>query len=158
MMRCLLVAALALVCAGAMGAAKSSEPKSPPAKWVPVGDKMVAPKMKFDVSPCLEVRNLRGWDGVQEEAGGRCTIVTGELWNMTPWEAMQVVVEIQLWRFDIQLWHIGTATARVTRPGSKVPVSFRALCDKPCWDAESQKAGAKTFYVVHCRLEPPPKP
>ena len=143
------------LCGVALGAGKAPAPKLSVPKWVAVGDKFVAPKERFDATGPIEVRNLRFADAIREDTGAHCTIVSGELWNMTPTEAMQVVIEIEVWRWDVQLWRVGTLTAKVARPGSKVPAPFKGV-GPPCWDAIAGKGGCKTFYIVHLQIEPPP--
>jgi len=147
--------ALALVPAAAQAAASKSQPTPQPvpkSKWVPVGDKLVAPKTPFAACDMVSVRNLRFFDGILEETGAQCTILCGELVNMTDREDFFVRVEFDMWRGSTEIAKIGTASYTVNRPGKKAPIPFRLLLPAS-YNADWWKNGCKGWVVPRITVE-----
>lgn len=145
-MKRMLCAILCLVGAVAGGAAS---------RYILVGDKQVCPKTKFAITPMVEIRNLRCYDGILEETGGRCTIVLGELWNMLTWQDFAVDLEIDVHKGLIDTNKIGTVKFHVERPGCKVPVRFACLIPLACYDKLQWSAGCKAWFVTRISTMPP---
>ncbi len=127
-------------------------------RYVTVGDKQVAPKTRFETTPLVEVRNLRCWDATLEETGARCTMVCGDLWNLSRREDISVTVEVDLWRHSgTGLEKMGTASATIERPGSKVPVSFKAI-GPAVYEEALWKNGCKVIHALRVSVDWAKKP
>jgi len=100
---------------------------TPPRKVPIIEDKAVIPGQIIKSQPIMEVRNLRFFDAKLQDTGTQCTIVCGELWNLTDTEEWAVDIEIDLWVGAGEANLIKTVQTHIERPGKKVPIPFRLL-------------------------------
>ena len=133
-MRTLLILAFLAVAAGA---GMKSAPEPAP-KVANVDGEAVIPGKLIGAKPMFEVKNVQFWDGKLATTGAQCTIVTGDVWNMTEGDGWAVDVEVDVWAGTKSAGHVGVAKAHIERVGVKVPVAFRALLPgcyvKQYWD------------------------
>ena len=127
-MRRMILSALAffaLGAAGTGGAGGAAWAGAPRAAVANVAGDAVIPGKFIAAQPAFEVRNIRCWDGQRADTGSRCTIVTGDLVNMTDCEGWTIKVEVWLWRGTTEMCFIGIGSTTIEHPGTKYPVPFR---------------------------------
>lgn len=138
--------------AGAAGGMATKTKGAPGRGWIPVEDKLVMPKTLIASQAIMEIRNLKFWDAILEDTGAQCTVVSGELLNMTDVEGWKVALEIEIWTGSWRVNHIGTAKMTIDNPGKKVPVPFRLLLPA-CYDAGNWKNGCRLHYTTRLTIQ-----
>lgn len=119
-----------------------------------VEDKAVIGGAVFRSHPMMEIRNLRFYDAKLAETGAQCTVVVGELWNMTDGEGWAADIEIDMWVGGGDATLHQTVVTHIERPGKKVPVLF-SLIGPACYDKVNWDGGCRLMHCARVKVVHP---
>ena len=104
----------------------------------------------------MEIRNIKFWDAKLDETKGQCTVITGELWNLTDGEGWLVKIEIDVWCGSREAGHLGVFSTTIDRPGKKVAIPFRLLAPGT-YNKDFWRDGCRAMYLARLTVEPSQK-